>query len=109
MEALLNAEISSCLDLKSAYNQVAIAKEDQYKTAFSSPWGLYEFTKMAFGVINAPATFQRIMSTVFRDYIFKFVVCYLDDVLIFSKSREEYRDQNRTNIIHIKKSRVSFE
>ena len=64
---------------KQAYNQVGINKGDQHKTAFSSPWGLFEFTRMPFGLVNAPATFQRIMSNLFREEIYKFVVCYLDD------------------------------
>ena len=84
------AIIFSCFDFKPAYNQVGINKGDQHKTAFSSPWGLFEFTRMPFGLVNAPATFQRIMSNLFREEIYKFVVCYLDDILVYSKSYKEH-------------------
>ena len=90
LEALKGAKIFSCFDLKSAYNQIKVNKSDQHKTAFSSPSGLYEFTRMPFGLVNAPATFQRIMSNIFRDEIFKYVVCYLDDILVYSKSWSDH-------------------
>ena len=90
LESLEGANICSCFDLKSAYTQVRLDVKHQHKTAFSSPWGLYEFTRMPFGLVNAPATFQRIMSNLFREEIFKFMVCYLDDVVVYSKTYEEH-------------------
>ena len=84
LDALYIAKYCSCIDIKSAYNQIRVDKLDQQKTAFSSPGGLYEFTCMPFGLINAPATFQRMMSNLFRDQMFESVVCYLNDVLVFS-------------------------
>ena len=63
---------------------------DQHKTTFSSPWGLFEFKIMSFGLVNAPATFQRLMGNLFREEIFKYVVVYLDDILVFSKNEEEH-------------------
>ena len=83
LEALKGAKICSCFDLKSAYNQINVNKSDQHKTAFNSPWGLYEFTRMPFGLVYAPATFQKIMSNILRDEIFKYVICYLDDILVY--------------------------
>ena len=80
----------SSLDLKSAYNQINVVSDDRHKTAFTSPYRLYQFVRMPFGLVNAPATFQRIMSRVFREDIFKSVVCYLDDILIFSNTIEEH-------------------
>ena len=85
LDAVEGSIIFSCFDFKTAYNQVEINKGDQHKTAFSSPWGLFEFTRMSFGLVNTPATFQRIMSNIFREEIYKFVVCYLD-----AKSYEEH-------------------
>ena len=73
----------SSLDLKSTYNQINVVSEDRHKTEFTSPLGLYQFVRMPFGLVNATAMFKRIMSRVFRDEMFKSVVCYLDDILIF--------------------------
>ena len=78
------------VDLKSAYNQINVVSEDRHKTAFTSPLGLFQFVRMPFGLVNAPATFQRIMSRVFREEMFKSIVCYLDDILIFSNTIEEH-------------------
>ena len=92
LESLGSAKYLSCIDLKSAYNQIRVDKLDQHKTAFSSLWGLYEFTRMPFGLINASATFQRMMSQLVRDQMFDSVVCYLDDVLVLSPTVESHID-----------------
>ncbi|GBG89903.1 hypothetical protein CBR_g49753 [Chara braunii] len=78
------------IDLKSGYHQTAIRPEDQHKTAFQTRYGLYEFVVMPFGLCNAPGTFQHAMSRIFHDYLDKFVVVYLHDILIFSRSVEEH-------------------
>ena len=63
--------------------------DDQHKTAFSTPFGLYEHRRMAFGLCNAPATFQRLMQTAFSEEMFSILLCYLDDVLVFSATVAE--------------------
>ena len=89
LDALAGARWFSTLDLQSAYTQVPMHPEDQHKTAFTTPFGLYEYRRMPFGLKNAPSTFQRLMQTVFRDELFTVLLCYLDDILVFSKSIEE--------------------
>lgn len=67
-----------------------VKESDRYKTAFSTPYGHYEFARMPFGLKNAPATFQRLINHVLREYINKIGVVYLDDILIFSTSLQEH-------------------
>ncbi|KAF9760912.1 Retrovirus-related Pol polyprotein from transposon 17.6 [Nosema granulosis] len=69
--------------------------EDIEKTAFGCREGLFEFLKMPFGLVNGPATFQRIMNNILREFINKYVVVYMDDILIYSKSREEHTEHIR--------------
>ncbi|GBG63584.1 hypothetical protein CBR_g38650 [Chara braunii] len=83
-------KVFSTINLKSGYHQIEVDHADQHKTAFKTRDGLYEFTVMPFGFTNAPATFQSLMDKVFRHQINRFVVVYLDDILIFNKSMEEH-------------------
>ncbi len=84
----------STLDLKSSYWQVQIAEEDQHKTAFTvGPLGFYECQYMAFGLTNAPATFQRLMETVMGDLHLMWCLIYLDDVVVFSRTFDDHLDR----------------
>ena len=76
----------SSLDMRSGYYHIPIAERDQHKTAFITPWGLFEWTRMAFGFKNAPAHFQRCMDSIFQSY--PFVLVYLDDIFVMSPTAE---------------------
>lgn len=76
------------LDLRGAYNLVRIREGDEWKTAFRTDFGHYEYLVMPFGLCNAPATFQHFINDIFRDFLDLFVIAYLDDILIFSTSLE---------------------
>src|SRR5690349_1843571 len=88
--------IFSKIDLRGAYNLVRIQEGHEWKTAFRTPFGLFEYLVMPFGLTNAPACFQHLMNDIFRDLIGKFVVIYLDDILIYSTNESEHISHVRT-------------
>jgi RNase H-like domain found in reverse transcriptase/Reverse transcriptase (RNA-dependent DNA polymerase)/Integrase zinc binding domain len=90
LDTLVGAKVFTALDLQAGYHQIRVQEEDIPKTAFKTQFGLYEFTVMPFGLSAAPSTFQRIMNDKFKDYIHDFVLIYLDDICIFSKTKEEH-------------------
>jgi hypothetical protein len=85
----------SSLDLQSGYHQIRIRDEDKPKTAMMTPMGQFQFKVLCFGLTNAPATFQRAMNKIFSKHIGKFVLVYLDDILVMSRTPEEHEQHLR--------------
>ena len=94
-DQLQGAKYFSKIDLRSGYHQLKIREKDIPKTAFTTRYGLYEYTVMSFGLTNAPMYFMNLMNKVLMEYLDKFVVVFIDDILIFSKSEEEHKEHLR--------------
>ncbi|KAL2086105.1 hypothetical protein ACEWY4_017164 [Coilia grayii] len=91
LEQLRGAVMFTKLDLRSAYNLIRIRKGDEWKTAFITPSGHYEYRVMPYGLANAPSVFQGYMNEVFREYLHRFVLVFIDDILIYSRNVAEHR------------------
>jgi hypothetical protein len=107
LESFGQAKWFTTLDLASGYWQVGMNKEDIEKTAFATPFGLYEFLVMPFGLSYAPGTFQRLMNRVLQDFLGDFIAVYLDDVIIYSKgSFEQHVDHIRQVFTALRKANL---
>ncbi len=104
LDRLQGASVFSSLDLQSGYHQVRIADEDVPKTAFRTHKGLFEFRVLSFGLTNAPAVFQREMNKVLADL--PFVLVYLDDILVFSKTAEEHTEHLKQVLARLRKHKL---
>jgi hypothetical protein len=94
-DQLIGAQVFLKIDLRSGYHQIKIREEDIPKTAFSTQYGLHEYLVMSFGLTNAPTHFMYLMNSVFMEELDKFVVVFIDDILVFSKSRKEHEEHLR--------------
>jgi hypothetical protein len=87
--------VFSKINIRSGYHQLKVRECDIPKTAFISRYGLYEFTVMSFGLTNALAYFMYMMNKVFMEYLDKFVVVFIDDILVYSRNEEEHEEHLR--------------
>jgi hypothetical protein len=94
-DQMKGASVFSKIDLRSSYHKLKIRESDTPKTTFHIGYGLYEYTVMSFGLTNAPAYFRYLMNKVFMEYLDLFVVVFIDDILIFSKTEQEHADHLR--------------
>jgi hypothetical protein len=95
LDELKDANLYTHLDLAYGFWQVRVRDKDIHKTAFQTPSGLMEWVAMPFGLCNAPATFQRMMNDILRDFLHKFVTVYLDDVCIYNRLLQEHLEHLR--------------
>ena len=106
MDQLVGASVLSKIDLRSGYHQIRVKVEDIPKTAFRTRYGQFEYQVMPFGVTNAPVVFMDYMNTIFRQYLDKFVVVFIDDILIYSTSKEEHEEPPRILLQVLKDKRL---
>ena len=104
---LKDAKIFSKIDLRLGYHQVRIKEEGINKTTFRTRSSHYEFTMVPFGLSNAPVVFMCLMNGIFREYLDKFVIVFLDDILIYSKSEEEH-EQHLRMVLQVLRERLLY-
>ncbi|GJU10707.1 putative reverse transcriptase domain-containing protein [Tanacetum coccineum] len=105
-EDLPGSSVYSKIDLRSGYHQLRVREEDIPKTAFRTRYGHYEFQVMPFGLTNAPAVFMDLMNRVCKPYLDKFVIVFIDDILIYSKNKQEHEEHLKLILELLKKEEL---
>lgn len=106
LDSLAGSKIWTGLDLMSGYHQSRVAPEDTHKTAFRTRYGSYEFRVVPFGLCNAPSYFSNMMADVLRPYLDKFVIVYIDDILIYSKTPEEHEEHVKLVLQRLREAKL---
>jgi hypothetical protein len=100
-DQLAGAQVFSKIHLRSGYHQIKIRVEDILKTTFTTRYGLYEYLVMSFGLTNAPVHFMYLMNSIFMTELDQFIMVFIDDILVYSKSMEEHKDHLRIVLQHL--------
>ncbi|GJW52254.1 putative reverse transcriptase domain-containing protein [Tanacetum coccineum] len=106
-DQLLGSSVYSKIDLRSSYHQLRVWEEDILKTTFKTRYGHYEFQVMPFGLTNAPAIFMDLMNRVCKPYLDKFVIVFIDDILIYSKSKKKHEEYLKLILELLKKEELN--
>ncbi|XP_019090042.1 PREDICTED: uncharacterized protein LOC109128329, partial [Camelina sativa] len=106
LDQLRGATWFSKIDLASGYHQILIDEADVRKTAFRMRYGHYEFVVTLFGLTNAPAAFMRLMNSVFQEFLDVFVIIFIDDILVYSKSPEEHEVHLRVGLEKLQEQKL---
>ncbi|GJU73045.1 putative reverse transcriptase domain-containing protein [Tanacetum coccineum] len=105
-DQLQGSSVYSKIDLRSGYHQLRVRDEDIPKTVFRTRYGHYEFQVMPFGLTNAPTLFMDLMNQVCRPYLDKFMIVFIDDILIYSKTKEEHGEHLKLILVLLKKEEL---